>query len=263
MVDVNEDAVAGACVAVDGFGVGFVAAVPAATPPAAASTAALLSARGEADGAGAAPASAAATPDAPLRASAPTASTLVHLAEDGSGFHADERGVVQRRWGPRGDVTFVAPAFVPSDLTALAALGAAAAAQHEAAASGPAGSSSGDSGGRGGDADPGSPRGEAGRDADRASLRRSLLEHLFPGSDIPPLAARAPVSYLRSPCGVGFLLGAGLAAYVDVDDRFVKLFLACRAFRYELVVAPGVPAGLGAAKELAATPAPANSEAPT
>ena len=186
LATVGADVVSGACVAVDGFGVGFVTA---------------------ADGSG---------------------KTLVQLAEDGSGFHTNEHGTLQRSWNSLGELTLSTPYFKVTDLTALEAQGVAAL---EETGSRTASTCT-------------SPRGVAGQDADSSHLRRSLLEHLFQGANIPTMAAHAPVSYICSETGAGFLLGSSLAAYVDLSDRYVKLFLSCRRFHYELVVAPGVPAGL-------------------
>jgi hypothetical protein len=89
----------------------------------------------------------------------------------------------------------------------------------------------------------------SGDDSDSArSLRLTLLQHVFPdaaasAAGIPPAAAHAPVSYFSSSSGVAFLLGACLGVFLDLrGDRYMKLFLTCRQFRYELLVAPGVPA---------------------
>jgi hypothetical protein len=296
VADAQADAVAGACVAVDGFGVGFASSVP-------------------------------------------SGATVIHLADDGSGFHADDLGNMQvgsrgaglgamqvgsrgaglgaavytdglqshtdpaphpptnththtcthiqmhnthippppppcrrffcrqRRWDSHGAVTFTSPDYRDSDLVDLERLGqlaqaAAAAAAKSARASAvtthdPVAQARAALDRAYASAGALQHSGPVGRSPEAAfaaeeedctcTLRLTLLQHVFPSvaaspGGIPLSAAKAPVSYFSSSSGVAFMLGASLGIFLDLrGERYLKLFLACRRFRYELLVVPGVP----------------------
>lgn len=180
--------------------------------------------------------------------------TLLSFNEDASGFHADARGMLMRRWNALGELTFVSPMFVEDDVEGLAAvppdappptggrpttaprtqssMSTASAKPHKSVPS----ESAAVAARRAVRQHRPPPTGE-----DELALRQALLADMYPTADFDRIAELAEGldgrSYFATATSCGFIIGRHMAVLYDLVVHQMKLYLACQAFRYELVVA--------------------------
>jgi len=92
----------------------------------------------------------------------------------------------------------------------------------------------------------------SGKGADTVALIAALLQDAFPALPIDDAERRALVhsdAYVCGESSVGFVLSPHLAVRYDLTQRSLKLYLSCRAFRYELVVRSATAFTLGLGPE--------------